>query len=52
MGDEWRTGEECVGIYPAAGDNPGKLGLIPHNLFGAKRASTCKLALSDEPMSD
>ncbi len=27
---EWRTGEEYVGICLVEGDNPGKLGLIPH----------------------
>ncbi len=26
-----------MGMYPAAGDNPGKPGLIPHALYGGKR---------------
>ena len=35
--DEWRTGEECVGICPVAGDNLGKLKLIPHTPYGGKQ---------------
>ena len=34
--DEWRTGEYRVGIYLVAGDNSGKLELIPHNIFESK----------------
>jgi hypothetical protein len=32
LGDEWRTGEEYIGIYPIVGDNVGKLTLIPHTI--------------------
>ncbi len=34
---EWWTGEECVGICPVAGDNLGKLKLIPHTPYGGKQ---------------
>ena len=34
--DEWRTGEYRVGIYLVAGDNSGKLELIPHISYGRK----------------
>src|SRR3954449_12409521 len=33
---QWRTGEYRVGIYPEVGENPGKLGLIPHMDGGPK----------------
>ncbi len=35
-GVEWRTGEECIGICPVAGDNTRKLELIPHTPYGGK----------------
>ncbi len=35
-GDEWRTGEQRVGICPLVGDNPEKSGLIPHTPYGGK----------------
>ena len=35
-GDERRTGEQYLGICLLVGDNPGKLGLIPHTLYGGK----------------
>ncbi len=41
-----------MGIYLVVGDNPGKLGLIPHMSYGTKGASACKLSLPDEPTSD
>ena len=31
-GGERRTGEEYIGTYPGVGDNPAKVGLIPHML--------------------
>ena len=43
-GDEWRTGEYRVGIYLVAGDNSGKLELIPHNPFGGKASATIRWA--------
>ena len=51
-GGERRTGEEYIGTYPGVGDNPAKVGLIPHMLYGGKRG-TCKgLALAEWPISD
>ena len=50
-GGERRTGEQYLGICPVVGDNPGKLGLIPHTSYGRKRGSQ-DLALLDEPKSD
>ena len=35
--DEWRTGEEYIGICLIAGDNPEKSGLIPHTPYGGKQ---------------
>ena len=35
-GGERRTGEEYIGTYPGVGDNPAKVGLIPHMLYGGK----------------
>ena len=37
-------------ICLAEGDNPGKLGLIPHTPYGGKGAE--RLSLPDELMSD
>ena len=31
---EWRTGEQYIGTFPVAGDNPEKSGLIPHTIYG------------------
>src|SRR5207249_11490148 len=33
---EWRTGEQYIGTFPVAGDNPEKSGLIPHTIHGCK----------------
>lgn len=38
-----------MGICLAEGDNPGKLGLIPHTPYGERGL---RLSLPDEPMSD
>ena len=43
-------------ICPEVGDNPGKLGLIPHDIFGTKvlviKAGSQDLALPDGPAPD
>ena len=39
-----------MGICPKAGDNPGKLGLIPRKVYGPKPGAS--LAPEDEPMLD
>ena len=35
--DEWRTGEEYIGICPVVGDNLVKTRLIPHTPYGGKQ---------------
>ena len=40
VADEWRTGEERVRICPIAGDNLGKLRLIPHKPERGKASAT------------
>ena len=52
LADEWRTGEEYLGIYPVVGDNSGKPELIPHTPYGGKQGILRDLALLDEPKSD
>ena len=34
LDDEWRTGEEYLGICLVVGDNTRKLVLIPHTTYG------------------
>ena len=34
---DWRTGEECIVIFPVTLENSGKLDLIPHTPYGVKR---------------
>ena len=41
-----------MGICLVVGDNPRKLGLIPHTPYGGKRGIFRDLALLDEPASD
>ncbi len=41
-----------MGICLVVGDNPRKLGLIPHELYGGKLGTFRGLALLDEPASD
>ena len=48
VADEWRTGEERVRIYLSAGDNLGKLRLIPHKPERGK----AERSLKDELASD
>lgn len=36
--------------YPEVGDNPGKLGLIPHDIYGSKRAA--RLSPQEGPAFD
>ncbi len=52
LADEWRTGEEYLGICPIVGDNSGKPELIPHTPYGGKQGIFRDLALLDEPKSD